>query len=498
MGRRLRALAVLSGALGMSFAALAIDARAPAVAADRCTAPGATIPGEVLSPGWERSYRSGCRDDAGKLAGGSEVLHLVPHKAKLYAAVGYWMDPRNPWYGGSPVDGSWAQVLRLDGPNARWQVDLDMPMHLRPEILHSATFTTDGGGRPLPSPVNLLLAAAYQGNGDGGISLFTRDDATGAWTKSKIIDKPTGKKGEENSVRAMRVHRDKMTGVDRLFVSIGVMGIFSGVYDPAAPGKIRWDQRSESGPLTMRPLAIVEANGALFFSSDRFVYRRVDGPQPRYEKVVQIDDSGGGSTFSPVGGIRGMTAIDNPAGPGQSLLLVWAPGNRSRSCILRFDPSASGVYTRTDEICLDTLIRQYLHGVPAPYVLAGYNELLAVPDPATNGIKNLIGMSEWVSGVSAHTTQSKGKDGGFYAGALYAVRDAAAHYSMGEVNGPIKSSNPDLVATRAYALSPFPEDGGRVIYFGGYDCNFTPSPDTAWIFRTSLANALGETSARKP
>jgi hypothetical protein len=496
--RRAITCAALPSVFGLLLAMLATYAAPPAIAVDRCSASGATIPGEALSPGWERSYRSGCPDDAGKLAGGSEVLHLVPHKGKLYAGVGYWMDPRNPWYSGSPVTGSWAQVLRLDGPNARWQVDLDMAMHLRAEILYSATFTTDGSGRSLPSPVTLLFAAAYQGNGSGGVSLFTRDDASGRWEKSKIIDQPTGKKGEDNSVRALRVHRDKVTGVDRLFVSVGVFGIFSGIYDPAMLGKIRWDARSESGPVAMRPLAIIEANGALLFSSDRAVYRRVDGLQPRYEPVVQIDDAGGGSTFSPVGGIRGMTAIANPAGAGQSLLLVWAPGKQSRSCVLRFDPSASGAYTRADEICLDTLVRQYLSGTPAPYVLAGYNELLSVKDPVTNEIKNLIGMSEWVSGNRVRTTQSKTNNGGFYAGALYAVRDAAGRYRMHEVNGPINASNPELVATRTYTASPFPQDDGRVVYFGGYDCNYMPAPDTAWIFRTSLANALGEMSARAP
>jgi hypothetical protein len=99
-------------------------------------------------------------------------------------------------------------------------------------------------------------------------------------------------------------------------------------------------------------------------------------------------------------------------------------------------------------------------------------------------------MSEWVVGQAVRTTQTKGKDGGWYAGALYAVRDAGGRYAMHEVNGRINRSNPDLVATRAYAVSPFAEDGGRMVYFGGYDCNFVLSSDTAWIFRTSLANAL--------
>ena len=198
-----------------------------------------SVPGEVITQGWERSYHSGCLDDSGKLAGGSEILHLVAHQGKLYSAAGYWMDKRNILYGGTSANTGWGQVLRLDGPNARWQVDLEMPRHLRPEILQSVTFATNSKGEALSQPVSLLLVSTYEGGGEGGISLFTRDDTTGRWEKSKIISGPTGKKGEGSSVRAMRIHHDAVTGVDRLFISIGELGIFSGVYDPAVPGRIR-------------------------------------------------------------------------------------------------------------------------------------------------------------------------------------------------------------------------------------------------------------------
>ena len=91
------------------------------------------------------------------------------------------------------------------------------------------------------------LAGPTYENGDGsGISLFTRDDATGAREKSKTFARPTLKRADENSVRAMLVHRDKVTGIDRLFVSAGVLGVFSGVHDPAAPGKTRWDAKPET------------------------------------------------------------------------------------------------------------------------------------------------------------------------------------------------------------------------------------------------------------
>ena len=80
--------------------------------------------------------------------------------------------------------------------------------------------------------------------------------------------------GAPYSVRAMCVHLDKVTGVDRLFLTIGTLGIFSGVYDESVPGKVKWSPNSECGSVETRPLAIVEANGDLLFSAGRKIYRQ--------------------------------------------------------------------------------------------------------------------------------------------------------------------------------------------------------------------------------
>ena len=44
------------------------------------------------APRWALSYDAGYRDANGAYAGGSEIMHLVAHQGKLYAANGYWMD----------------------------------------------------------------------------------------------------------------------------------------------------------------------------------------------------------------------------------------------------------------------------------------------------------------------------------------------------------------------------------------------------------------------
>ena len=48
----------------------------------------------VAQNDWIQSYNSGYIDTKGKFAGGSEIMHLVSHKEKIYAANGYWMDAR--------------------------------------------------------------------------------------------------------------------------------------------------------------------------------------------------------------------------------------------------------------------------------------------------------------------------------------------------------------------------------------------------------------------
>ena len=66
----------------------------------------------VAQNDWVQSYNSGYIDKKGKFAGGSEIMHLVSHKGKIYAANGYWMDAR--WVIPPIGQRQSAQVLRLD------------------------------------------------------------------------------------------------------------------------------------------------------------------------------------------------------------------------------------------------------------------------------------------------------------------------------------------------------------------------------------------------
>ncbi|HYA57639.1 MAG TPA: hypothetical protein VEH57_04145 [Thermoplasmata archaeon] len=459
------------------------------VATNHC-APPATAP-ETIAPGWEASFRAGCPDLGGNMTGGSEMMHLVAHDGMLFAAVGYWEDRTNIYYGGTNSSQGWAQILRLPGPNTKWVVDLTMTGVVRPEILKSVTFSTDGAGEPLGQPVNLLLAAGCVSEA-AGVNLYTRNDTTGHWVTSNIVPGPTGQGCGNMSVRAMTAYQDPITGVDRLFVSIGDLGVFSGVYDPAAPGDILWNRTSESGSLPVRPLAIVEANGNLLFSSGALIYQRVNGPSPSWKDVVNESALPGGTDINPaVGGIRGLTPIPNPTGPGQSMLLLWCPNNSSTGEVVRLDPNGTGGYTTTIEVDVASLVSKYLN-TPTPFILGAYNDFLPVTDPSTGNTVYVFGMEAWISKSTGLPTIWGDSTGGMYQGALYAIRYDSDTYKIGQVNGIFPTGNPPLVSTRTYATSPFPSDNGSVIYFGGYDANGHLCLDTAWVFKTTIANALGE------
>jgi hypothetical protein len=445
----------------------------------------------VVAPGWDRSYQAGMNDRNGHYMGGASITHMVAHQGLLFAGNSYWMDPRNPWYGGRDLNTGWGQILRLDRPGGSWAVELEMgPQHLRCEILKSVTFQTDGAGRTLERPVNLLLASTFTPVSDRvEVSLFTRDDATGKWIRSKVY---SGEKPEDlNDVgaRAMGVHRDKVTGVDRLFLSIGKLGIFSGVYDEGADGKVKWSPGSESGPVETRPLAIIEANGDLLFSAGRKIYRRIDAAAPSYKVIQDLSDLYPAAANQPAGGIRGLTAITNPKGNGESLIFAMWEGAASRGEVYRLDPKTDGTFTRTREVAIADLMSQYLDGNPVLSVGAAYNDFFPVTDPATGKTVHLFGFVSWIGGHDFPRWEGN-ENGGFYAGSVVVIRDEQGRYRMKEVNGRSTPSKPILVATRCFAISPFPADVGRVIYFGGHDQSYRPSPNMAWIFSTQLDDFL--------
>lgn len=444
---------------------------------------------------WVQSYDAGYTDANGAWAGGSEMMHLASHKGKLYASNGYWVDSH--WV--IPPEGQRqsAQVLRLDSSDAQWQVDLKMGKsnddlgleYMKGNILKSVTFTRDAKGQPLAKPESLLVMAAGANFERGGaVSAWVRDDSTDRWTHT-LVRHGSSAGGVRWVPRDMEIYRDKVTGVERIFMSLGNPGIISGVYDPAAPGRIRWDRNLEypfltDGSFRTRPLGITKANGSLFFSEGDSIYQRIDGERPTYHEIFELFED----TDTDVGGIRGLTRVDNPNGKGDSLLFIWAPGERSASAVKRLDPDGKGGYTLHDEVRIIDLMEDYLD-VEVTYTLGAHNMVYPFTDPATGETVHIIGFQGNIRGSKNHL---RWKGSALYAGALYAVRKADQSYQVLEVNNRYKPGKQLLISPRTFCESPF---GDKEIYIAGHDSSFKNSDNMAWIFRAPETVVLGSTKA---
>ncbi|HEY3322636.1 MAG TPA: hypothetical protein VGP72_19430 [Planctomycetota bacterium] len=426
----------------------------------------------MAGEGWQQVFNAGILDaSTGQPLRGTELTHLVAHKGRLYAGNGYWMDTRGA------ANTSWAQVLVLESRGAAWKADLTLgPKHLRTTALKSVTFAVDANGKTLAAPVNLLLAASD--TQEGAIhdsNIWTHNDDTGAWVKTTL---PAGH-DLRRSTRALAVHRDRQTGVDRIFAAVGAPGIYSGVFDSALPGKIRWDKKAELGPVTIRPMSFVEANGCLYASVGASVYRRTDGAAPVWEKVYSDDTK----EHWELGGIRGLTAIPAPSGGGEAILFSHTDR------IIRLDPNDNN--RATVELNMRALLAQNWKTPVPGAIIAAYNDMLPIQDPVAHQTVHIVGVEGCIQRGVKDGNCRPDSHGGWYAGGSYLIRASDRSYRLKEVNGRWGPGKPKLVAPRAYVVSPFVEDEGKWVYFGGFDCNFVPALDTAWIFRAPIDVVLG-------
>jgi hypothetical protein len=438
---------------------------------------------------WIQSYNAGYTDENGAYAGGSEIMHLVSHKGKLFAANGYWVDSH--WKIPPDHEKQSAQVLRLDSTDASWQVDLELGktngldlMYMKGNILKSVTFTRDAHGKLLDKPANLLVMSSGANFERGGaVSAWVRNDEKGTWTHN-LVRHGSNSGGVRWVPRDIEVYRDTVTGIEHIFLLLGNPGIISGVYDPTQESKIRWARNTEypfltKGSLTIRPLGLVQANGSLYFSAGSSIYKRIDGERPTYEEVLNLNND----TDTDVGGIRGLTAIDNPNGPGESIIFLWAPGARSMSQVKRLDPDKNGSFTVHDEANMRDLMSKEL-GVGVSYTLGAHNMMYPVIHPATGKKVHIIGFQGNLQGKN----HLKWKGSNLYAGAMFAVRTEDQKYSVHEVNNSYEPGKAILISPRAFCLSPF---GKNTLFVGGHDSSNKVSDDMSWVFKAPLEVALG-------
>jgi hypothetical protein len=299
---------------------------------------------------FQPSLQAGSRDTNGNLIAGTEVMHLVPHKGRLYASTSLWMesDPSVP---------KACQILVLDSPKGQWRVERQFTTNnLRWGSLREVTFS---GGK-----VSLLLAAPDVKRGP--YKIFCRDDNTGEWTASVL-----GSVTSYTTTRAIGLHRD------RVFAGTSNLGVISGVYDPTAPGRIRWENSPEFRvPAGERVMGFCNCNGIFYCATSRHIFQRSDGAPPVWKKIYFCEKE-----TSPCG-IRGLSAVPNPSGTGE--VLVFAALSKVR----RLDP-ADG-FKEIIELDIPAFLTQKL-GVKVSFALSAYNEFMRYTMPTTGEVVWLFG-----------------------------------------------------------------------------------------------------------
>ncbi|MEI7809556.1 MAG: hypothetical protein WCJ07_13845, partial [Verrucomicrobiota bacterium] len=405
-----------------------------------------------------RDWIPGTPDANGRLMSGTECHYLVAHGGRLYAAICVWNNDaqRGPNPGPS--------VLVKESANAPWEVDAYFgPRNVLVACLASLTLTTDGSGKALDQPVNLLMAGVSGLENPGEITVFVRDDAKGEWVKSVVAAGPRGRSPE---VRHLFTHRDRITGVHRVFAAASSGSVFSGVFDAAAPGRIRWNAEPELSGRAARIMSCGEANGDAYLAVDITpdqpknggLFRRVDGPQPRWE---WLGEWGHRNQHIGVAWLRALTAIPDTNHPGKELLLC---SREVDGVIEVINPQ------RNHEPHIEFDLRRHFGGViEAPEgrhltTIFAYNAMTPAVHPDTGERVHLIGGGLM---LFPKRTGDDPRD----KSAWFLVRHADGRYGTGQVFDPavVPSAVGGLRSARTLCVSPFPEDKGRVFYFGGFD-----------------------------
>jgi hypothetical protein len=433
--------------------------------------------------GWKKSYHAGTFDKNLKYMSGTELMFLTAYKGKLYAGTSMLSDIFRIQNFVS------AQILVKESADARWKLDYQTDKQiLRVDSLASISLGTDGKGNQLSQPINLLIAGLCDVAAPlpPAATVAVRDDATNTWSKIDLIKFPG--MNTTVTIRAIGSHKDRITGVDRVFAGAYPGGIFSGVYDATAPGQIRWDSTPEFSNFEERVMSFGECNGELYAAIKPAIYKRIDGSVPTWEKVCEYPTDPGDKPSLQGGssGMRGLTAIPNPKGNGQVLLMAFEgvaiAGYNAGARIAYLDPSDN--YSITTDLDLGAFLKEQfkeewsgaLHLVIAPY-----NDMVRVTDPKTG--EKLLMMGGWDLDLKNYKQ-----------GSWYLVRHPDATYTVHKVQYLFDFLGwpKNLLGIRTISVSPFAADNGEVIYMGGG----TGGPgatlhNSAWVYSADIDTALG-------
>jgi len=436
---------------------------------------------------FKKDYFPGIYDPFGKYLSGTELMRLTSHKGKLYASTSTFLDSffveRYSYYTG-------AQILRKDSSDGKWHADLTLGVeYLRADCLESIEFTYDSTGTKLSKPVKILIAGIWDVaySRQRMVSVAVRLDDENRWVISSI---DTNTSNDQGSVRSMIVHRDKITGIQYLFIGAGVGSIYKGIYDPSQDTKIRWVGKNELDFDAGRVQSMTICNDTLYAAfgygdsqspeDEGGLYKRIDGENPKWELVYSWENNPNGK-FEYL--LRGISTVEDPENPNNQVI-VGALEKPPLPVIRMINPSKG--YAVTEEINYEDYFTTIFGAKPNPkqYMNAAIlNKLEPFVNPET-------GQNEHLVTTFIMHPQSPSKA---YNGAYYMVRHNDMSYDWGAIYDTINLPDGiELQGVRTIEKSPF-ADEPNVYYFGGYAADYENVKNTAWIYKGTLNKSLGST-----
>jgi hypothetical protein len=423
---------------------------------------------------WSRSLPVDSQSPVIGELGGTEARSLVSMGGKIYAGIGYWenTDAANPMLPG-------AQVLVLDSSQSEWSVDLELDQRLTSgfrkyiaiSALNAVTLGTDMNGDAI-APTTILFAGVWTKGQRGGTEVFYRTEAS-PWQDSVVapLNLPA------QPARSFCLYRDKITGIDRVFVGTTVLdgnqsgGIYSGAFDSEHQA-IVWDATPEAWQhhpdtsatvANIRVAGFAECNGKLYAAAYDSIYERRDGTSPLWVRVFQHTMTG--SNVPHGTGFRGLTAITDSVANRKVLLVAQ---EADPLLILKVDPLAG--FSFQIDLNVSQFLSQQLDEAVG-YGIGAYNNMAKY-----NG--------DLLIGLHLHVVEN---DTGLWHGldprAFFLIRSSDGKYELQQIIDPSLAPSPLMVATRSLLPSPFPDDPVGTLYASGFDTSYHPVHNTAWIYK---------------
>jgi len=302
-----------------------------------------------------------------------------------------------------------------------------------------------------------------------------RDDATATWSERVVESLQT----TQSTVRSFGSHRDKETGVDLLFVGGNPGGIYSAAYDATQGLVFRIPAELSNTPTTrgdaVRPMAFAECDGDLFAVLAPYVYRRIDGPAPVWQVI--LDYSAQFSTVaSGSSGLRGLTCLDTPGTLNAKSLIAGLEGPGT---VTRLDHVGQAwVVQPAPEYNANTALSAAA-GTAVTYSVLANNTFTRLVDPDSGDPYQLM---------TVQTRPNISTD------AWYALRAPTAAYTLKKVASSTLTPPTPLTSTRTAVLSPFPDENGSIVYLGGFDVVDQPNHNSAYVLRAGIRTIFGNQS----